>query len=215
MNIYQNDIDKIALEQSKTYPNLIKGLKKITNKNGFLVLSQLVIDSYIQVENVSELNSDREILMCACGKKHIKNLTLMKYKEEPSFDLIILGSECINTMLKFVNKIEDIHLFRTLIENWGIYIEKEARKYKWNSCFYCEKWNVSKTTKYKKEHRKYWCLDCAGIGGKVKCVDCGFLRHFTKSPTTKEYMLYCSRCFYDPNVKKISFEEKLKLCSPH
>jgi len=236
MNIYQKDLDIIALAQSKTYPKLIQGLENITGRNGFLVLSEMIIDSYLQVENPNTLTSHIEtmgkvlcpaniedseylentkVLKCACGKKHIKNLTLMKYGQSGNFDLIILGSECINTMLKFVGKIPDLHLFNHLITNWSIYIKREARKYKWNSCFACDRWNISKTTKYKKEHRKYWCLDCAGIGGKVKCIECGFLRHFTKSPTTKEYMLYCSRCFYDPNIKKISFQEKLKLCSPH
>tara|TARA_R110002167_G_scaffold30647_2_gene101261 strand:+ start:1585 stop:2304 length:720 start_codon:yes stop_codon:yes gene_type:complete len=222
-------VEQLAEATSNMYMPLVKGLKRITGENGWFVLNDMTYNSYAEKQlplgvqkfdvcplNFIKSNSSAEEYVCACGKPHISKLTIMDYDhiyDGIQYQYIILGSECIQTTAKFLLQINGITDFKKKINMWSSIIKKEARKYKFNSCFCCETRAVSKTTLYKKKQRKYWCKDCCSLGGKVKCIECGYLRFYMISPTTREPMLYCRDCFYDHNIDKISFTQKKLQCS--
>ncbi len=222
----QQEINILAEASTKLYNRLLWGLEKITNVKGYLVLPDLEYVKYsendipidipthdICKENFGTNDQGEDTYLCACGKPHIKKLSIVKY-DNPKLDFkyIILGTECIKTTIDFLHKTGEIHHLKTKLLCWYSNIMSESKKYKNNACFSCGEYNIPKKTDYKKEYKKYWCKKCVGLGGKVKCISCGKLRFYMDSPTTKQPMLYCRDCFYNHNVEKISFTQKKREC---
>ena len=222
-DIIFQDIEQLAEATADMYPRLVWGLNNITGKNGWLVLVDMEYIDYIEGtvptmynNHICNQNLDTDALghniyVCACGKKGIKKLTIMKY-EHKDFRYILLGACCILTMDNFLKQIQGVEDFKKKIIRWNITIKEQSRKYKYNLCFCCKNRNVSKTRVYKKEQKQYWCKDCCLTGGKIKCINCGHPRFFLRSPTTGEIMLYCSDCFYDNSIEDKTFTQHCYDC---
>ena len=142
----------------------------ITNVKGYLVLADLEYIKYAEnsipidipthdicEENFGTNDQGEDTYLCACGKPHIKKLSIVKY-DNPKLDFkyIILGTECIKTTIEFLHKTGEIHHLKTKMMCWYGRIIEEGRKYKNNACFSCEEYNIPKKTDYKKEFKKYY-----------------------------------------------------------
>ena len=201
------EVKSIADIFSGTYSRLTDGLNHITLKNGWQVLADLEYSSFIVESKPSELlefegricpsniyrQDGQEYFLCACGKKHITNLTIMAY-EHQNFEYILLGSECIKTAVKFLERIEGIEDFKEKVSQWLYYIKEEEKKIKNKKCVACGKYKVKKNYKYKNEARFKWCNDCCS-GGQVRCITCNEFRIF-KNDWKGNPMLQCSRCYF-------------------
>lgn len=203
----KSEIKTIAEATAGLYNRLSRGLEKITKKNGWIVLSEL---EYVDFLHLSDPNHLEEMegricpsnyvkqdgdnyFMCACGKKHISNLALFEYKTK-DFEYIILGSECIKSADKFLQRVGDIDNFQEKVKKWLFTIKEEERKLKYNKCIACPKYAVAKNYEYKNPARKLWCKDCCS-GGQIKCIQCGSWRLYAPDYRGKP-MKYCISCYY-------------------
>jgi len=202
-----NEIVEIAKATSEVYTRLTRGLEHITGKNGWMVLFEMELASYVKAKTPDDLlemegrvckdnlaeDEQGKYFKCACGKNHIHRLTFMEY-DHPDFEYIILGAECIKTTDDFMAKISGIENFKEKVKKWYKYIKDEERKLTHNACIACGKYDIQKKYKYKKEWRNLWCRDCC-IYDRVKCVCCGDYRDFKKD-WKGNAMRYCPPCYF-------------------
>ena len=113
-----------------------------------------------------------------------------------NYKYIIIGSSCIITIHKFLKQIEGIPNIIAKLERWIEYIKEEEKKTKNTQCVCCKKYKISKTTKYKKQQRKNWCVDCIS-SDKVKCIMCKEFIFYERDYYGKPKK-YCRPCYFVP-----------------
>ena len=208
----KQEVKTIANATAGLYTRLTDGLRHITYRDGWEVLADLDFSSYIEEKDPDQLmemegricpiniceDTDGKFFRCACGKKHISRLSIMEYKKSPNWEYLILGSECINTLEKYVKDLEGIDNIKEKINKWVKEIKEEVKKIKYKKCIACEEYKISRTTNYKNPARNHWCNNCSSAG-KVRCVSCKNFRFFEldwKGNPKK----YCRHCYFSPSV---------------
>ena len=204
------DLYKIQNATKDLHTKLTDGLEDICDENGWMVLAKSEIACYLCESSPTDIlemegaicpyntckdKEGKEIFRCACGKKKIQRLSFIEVEGQP-FRYIIIGSCCIVKVAKFLKKIEGVEDLLEKLEIWIEYIKEEEEKTTKKPCLACGKHKISKTTKYKKLQRKYWCNDCSS-GGSVKCITCNEFRVFQLDYLGKP-MKYCRTCFFTP-----------------
>ncbi len=203
---FQSEKEKVLNATKKLYTKLIRGLRCLTGNNGWGVLLDMEYVDYEKCTKPSNfqhlgnicpyniVNRDGEdYFQCVCGKPHIHNLAIMKYKCK-EWDYMILGSDCIEGTLKFIKEVEGIDNLKDKMSVWCKDIEKGKRKITHKQCVSCKKYRVNRKTNYKNPARNYWCNDCCG-GSCVNCIQCGKDRVFQYDYKGTP-MLYCRDCYF-------------------
>ncbi len=202
-------LEKFKKATNKLYTRLIGGLKGLTGINGWEVLYKLEYISFENCDSPEDLKSfggicpfnivkkdNENYFRCVCGKPHIKNLTIMKYPAK-TWDYCILGSDCVESTIKYLEDLDDIHDIENLYDKLSVWykeINNEKKKLTHKKCVSCKEYNVNKTTKYKNPARFYWCNKCCG-GDMVCCINCKKDRVFQLDWKNKP-MLYCRNCYF-------------------
>jgi len=206
--VKDEEIKTIANATVGLYTRLTDGLHHITDKNGWQVLADLEFSSYLELDDPDQLmemegricpiNIQQDVegkyFQCACGKKHIKRLSIMEYKKAKDWEYLVLGSECISTLEKYTKELEGIDNIKKKIKLWLEDIKDEVKKLRYKKCISCNEYKVSRTTNYKNPARHFWCNNCSSAG-KVKCVTCGDYRFFNLD-WKKQPMKYCRSCYF-------------------
>ena len=199
----------ISQATNHLYSRLTESLRKNTqSENGWVALLDMEYNKYLEVKDLDEFetewgtesihpkNYENETMNCMCGKCNIKRITIMDYNRSPHYKHICLGSECIETTLKFLKDIENVDNIRDKLISWKDRIEVERKKYSHKKCVGCDEYKIRKGYKYKNKIRNDWCKDCI-IGPKVKCSNCPRYRFYQISKITNKPMKLCRSCYFN------------------
>lgn len=205
---------QIICAVGELYTKLTNNLENFLGKNGWLVISEMDLKEFVYCSHIDDLDIDIKnncmneniidnVVHCACGKPHIKNLSVMSYphtceKTNDYKKYIIIGSDCVKKLEKFDKELSSIPNLKEKIEKWVEFIKEEISKTQKIECKSCGAKKILKNYKYTKKHKKFFCKKCLR-DNQSKCIKCGVWRA-KKLDYKGNPMLLCPPCYFGNSV---------------
>jgi hypothetical protein len=192
-------VEEIVEIEKTIFKRLKKGLESKTGDEFPACVMYLhYVDSSIDNEHLVE---------CVCGKQHLKYLNHFSYynpNNDNSLPEIIIGSKCIETIMrsKYVSKdiIDYLDNILDRIKSWKTHTFKVLNN---ERCNRYREYDIRPNYEYKNPNRKHFCRKCIIDKTQIQCIDCDKIIPIQISKGSwSKYKLRCKRCWYVKFIKK-------------